>query len=100
MSRPIFTEEAANEAAAAAHWHEAERKGRGEKFTLALEAALDHIEHQPESFAQLELRFRRIVMRRFPYAVFFRVEGSQIVVHAVFHTSQNPHQLLGRLRDA
>ena len=100
MSRPIFTEEAANEAAAAGHWHEAERTGRGEKFSLALEAALDHIEHQPESFALLELRFRRIVMRHFPYAVFFRMEGSQVVVHAVFHTSQNPHQLLGRLRDA
>ena len=47
MSRPIFTEDATEDAAQAIRWHEAERGGRGVKFLAAIETALDHIEHRP-----------------------------------------------------
>lgn len=100
MSRPIFTEDATEDAAQAIRWHEAERRGRGAKFLAVIETALDHIEHRPESFPELALRFRRIIVRCFPYALFYRVEADQIVIHAVFHTSRNPSKLSDRLRDA
>ena len=100
MTRPRFTEEAASDHAAAVHWYEAERKGAGGPFRLCMEAALDHIEHQPGAFPLAWRDFQRIVVRQFPFVVFYRVESGQVVVHAVFHTSQNPSSLRGRLRGA
>jgi toxin ParE1/3/4 len=100
MSRPRFTEEAAADYAAAVDWYESEREGSGNAFTLYIEAALNHIQRRPEAFPLAWLDFQRIVVRQFPYVLFYRVEASQVVVHAVFHTSQNPSLLRGRLRDA
>jgi toxin ParE1/3/4 len=100
MGRPRFTEQAAADYAAAARWHESEREGRGKAFALYIEAALDHIEHRPEAFPTVWLNFQRIVVRQFPYVLFYRVEAGQVVVHAVFHTSLNPSILRGRLGDA
>lgn len=100
MSRPVFTEDAADDYAAAFRWYESQRAGRSRSFTQAIESSLDHIEHSPESFPVVFSHFPRIVVRRFPYVMFFRLESGKAVVHAVFHTSLNPSALRGRLRDA
>jgi plasmid stabilization system protein ParE len=33
---------------------------------------------------------RRAVVRRFPYAVFYKIEPQQVVVLAVFHSRRDP----------
>ncbi len=100
MSRPSFTVVATREATAAARWYEAERKGRGLAFARAMEAALQLIEHRPESFPAAGTGFHRVVIRRFPYALFYRIEPDAVVVHAVFHTARDPSKLHDRLRGA
>ncbi len=98
--RPDFTRTATAEYLAAARWYETDRAGRGRAFELAVEAALDHIANQPESHKLVEQTgFRRLVIRRFPYALFYRLESGRTVIHAVFHTSRNPSTLRARMGD-
>lgn len=41
--------------------------------------------------------YRRAVVRRFPYVIFYDVEPERIVVYAVFHCSQDPSKWKARL---
>lgn len=41
--------------------------------------------------------YRRAVIRRFPYVLFYDVEPARIVVYAVFHCSQDPAKWKARL---
>lgn len=40
---------------------------------------------------------RRVLLRRFPYAVFFEVHGSDVVVLACPHTARDPEEWLRRI---
>ncbi len=98
--RPDFTRTATAEYLAAARWYESDRAGRGRAFEMAVEAALEHIASRPDSHKLVEQTgFRRVVIRRFPYALFYRLEDGRAVVHAVFHTARNPSTLHARLGD-
>jgi plasmid stabilization system protein ParE len=41
--------------------------------------------------------YRRALVRRFPYVIFYVVEAERIVVYAVFHCSQDPAKWKARL---
>jgi hypothetical protein len=43
--------------------------------------------------------FRRRLLRRFPYAIYFMVVGDQIVVYALFHCARDPRTIKAKLRD-
>ena len=76
--------------AAAYQWYESERPGLGRQFLDQLEAAYDRIAQDPVGYQDLESGIRRVLLRRFPYAVYFAVESDVVVVLAVLHVSRNP----------
>lgn len=41
--------------------------------------------------------YRRALVRRFPYAVFYSYEAGAITIHAVFHTVRDPAKWRQRL---
>jgi plasmid stabilization system protein ParE len=41
--------------------------------------------------------FRRILIRRFPYAVYFDHDDKEVRIYYVFHGAQNPDRLSERL---
>ncbi len=43
----------------------------------------------PELHPELENGVRRCLVRRFPYAIYYKVEAARIVVIAVIHTSRD-----------
>jgi plasmid stabilization system protein ParE len=91
MSPPlIITPEAEEDLAEAKAWYERKRDGLGEQFLLCVEAALDHIQRVPEAATEVYPGIRRVVVRRFPYGVFYRVDPDQIAVLAVYHSKRNP----------
>jgi toxin ParE1/3/4 len=100
MTRPLFTVNAEADVDHAIRWHEAERPGRGTKLIESLDAAIELIEHQSAAFPEGALGFQSVVLRRFPYRLYFRAEGEQLVVHALFHTALNPSRLLTRLQNS
>jgi plasmid stabilization system protein ParE len=71
-------------------WYEREQPGLGLDFLDELRAAYDRIVEGPLKYQHLRSGVRRALLRRFPYAVYFAVEQTVIVVLAVLHVSRDP----------
>lgn len=78
----------------AAHdWYEQRSPGLGKDFVRMIDAAFAGIADQPALFPPLHRGLRRVLVRRFPYAVFYRIDRDAVRVVAVLHLKMN----LGRL---
>jgi len=71
-------------------WYESRRVGLGEEFLSAVDASMESIRRQPAIYARVHEEYRRALIRRFPYAIFFEYAETAVTVYAVFHTSRNP----------
>jgi plasmid stabilization system protein ParE len=69
----------------AALWYEQQRAGLGSEFLLELNASLDRAMTNPGLYQVQYHEVRRILMRRFPYAVYFFAAADVIEVLAVLH---------------
>jgi plasmid stabilization system protein ParE len=63
----------------------------GEQFLASVNATFDQIEQFPELFAVRYDQVRMAPVPRFPYAVFYRVYQTRVVVLTVLHTSDDPN---------
>lgn len=86
-----FSSDARKEFEEAARWYETQRRGLGSQFILALEAKLDTIRKSPEIFPIAHHEYRRAILKRFPFAIFFELVNSDIHILAVYHTSREPN---------
>jgi toxin ParE1/3/4 len=75
---------------AAFEWYENERPGLGLEFLDELRASYNRIADGPLKYQELRGGIRRALLRRFPYAVYFAIEGGIVVVGAVLHASRDP----------
>jgi len=71
-------------------WYEQQRKGLGDDFLLRVESAFDFLIQDPFSFAPIYKDIRRILLRRFPYGIFYMVSRGSIIVLAVIHAKRHP----------
>ena len=91
MSLPLIITSAAEEDLAEAKgWYESQREGLGEDFVLCVEEALDRIRRIPEGATEVFQGVRRVVVRRFPYGVFYSVDSDQIAVIAIYNSRRDP----------
>ena len=75
---------------AAFEWYEKEQAGLGVEFLDELGATYNRIADGPLTYQELRGDIRRALLKRFPYAVYFAVEGDLVVVVAVLHASRDP----------
>lgn len=97
MRRLVFSTEAAADIKAAYRWYEAQQVGLGREFRVAVEATTSRIQRAPERFRIASEPFRRALIRRFPFEVFYEFDDARVVIHMVFHTSQDPVKWRDRL---
>lgn len=71
-------------------WYEEQRLGLGLEMSDQVDAAIGRAADTPLAFALIEGKVRRVLCRRFPYAVFFEVDGDRLVVLAVTHVRRDP----------
>ena len=91
MSRElILRPEAEADALEAYRWYNEQLPGLGEEFLTEIDRAIEIIRTNPEGPRRLHREFRRVLTRRFPYAVFYTVAADRIVVFAVLHTARDP----------
>ncbi|WP_437331152.1 type II toxin-antitoxin system RelE/ParE family toxin [Sorangium sp. So ce381] len=93
LTRPIIVRvDAQAELEEAASWYESRRPGLGVEFVTAIEVALDAIAEAPESWPrwQAGYPYRKYVLRRFPFVVFFTAEGAGIQIVAFAHAKRRP----------
>ena len=99
LDRIRFAPEAERDVAEAYAWYEAISPGLGEDFLRCVEAILPTIERHPEIFPIAEAPFRQVMIRRFPFQIFYAPFGEDITIYAVFHCSQHPDRWRLRLPD-
>jgi plasmid stabilization system protein ParE len=74
MKPVVLTPAAQAELEGATEWYEVRAGGIGMKFVLCVDEALQQIGQTPAVFPKWEHddRFRRVVLQRFPYIIFYR----------------------------
>lgn len=96
---PHLLPQARQDVADAFAWYQRQNPGLGLDFVRCLEATLHSIQRRPLMYPAVLGEYHRALVRRFPYAIFYDIEPERIVVHAVFHCSQDPDKWQTRLRD-
>jgi len=88
----ILLPEAEEELRQAMRWYDERRAGLGTEFLGVVEAALNDITSAPQRWPAWEhdARYRRFVLRRFPYVVFYQVRGKTMEIVAVAHARREP----------
>lgn len=71
-------------------WYENEQQGLGVEFLDELRATYGRVIDGPLKYKELRSGIRRALVKRFPYAIYFAVEGDVIVVLTVLHASRDP----------
>lgn len=86
----IITAEAEEDFTEVKDWYDQQRRGLGQDFVLCVEEALERIRRIPQGAREVYPGVRRVVVRRFPYGVFYRVDPDQIAVIAVYDCRRDP----------
>ena len=95
----VYHPDAESELLEAARFYEGRVTGLGDRFLQEYEAAIATIRDAPERWLLVEGDLRRFLMRRFPYAIYYRVEGDLLRILVVKHHSRRPGYWRYRLHD-
>jgi len=83
-------EEAERDLQEAASWYESQKPGLGNEFLDMVLEMTCSIEQSPFSYPIVHRDTRRAVLSRFPFALFYIVQGREISVISVMHGSRDP----------
>lgn len=72
-------------------WYESQRTGLGDELLDEVCHAVHLLESDPERRPFYYRDFRRLLTRRFPYKLFYRVEDDRVIVFRILHAKQR-HQ--------
>ena len=77
-------------------WYERQRAGLGNEFLAAVESTLDDVVADPTRYPAIHRDTKRVLVRRFPYAVLYRVYDEVVVVVAYMHGRRDPRRWRSR----
>jgi plasmid stabilization system protein ParE len=91
----VLLPRAQGEISDAINWYENREKGLGEYFLFEVESELNRILENPLIFPKSNgpvTEFRKAILKKFPFLILFTVSEDKIMIHSVFHTSQDPNK--------
>jgi toxin ParE1/3/4 len=88
--------EAAEELQEAINYLETSRPGSGEEFEQTVRAALDVIGKQPKAFSPYRGRYRKNVIKKFGYSIFYVEFDDRVWVAAFAHGKRRPDYWINR----
>ena len=96
---PILIPDARADVAAAFRWYEERAFGLGTEFLRCVEAVLLSIQRNPLIHPVVHEAYRRALVRRFPFAIFFEIDPVQnrCIICAVFHCARSPDKWRDRV---
>lgn len=78
-------------------WYERRQPGVSARFRLNVDQCIERICATPNAYAKGHLDYRRALVDKFPYTVFYQYDGREVLICAVFHTSRDIAALRRRL---
>ena len=85
-----YTDRAKEDIEISFEWYEKQRIGLGFEFLDCLEVGIKEIIKNPETYGTCYTSFRRFLIRRFPFSIYYTIEQEGIVVHSIFDNRQDP----------
>jgi len=70
-------------------YYQDKSEGLGFEFMRSVDAALQSVKRNPLAFQKTYKEARRVLLRKFPYALFYIAEENRIVVIACFHQKRS-----------
>lgn len=70
----------------------------GEDFYERVDDALSRLLQFPESGPIYSIPFRRLLLPKTPYGIFYAIEGHRILIHAILDLRGDPQRVLQRLK--
>jgi len=92
-----FAPEAATDIEAGFRWYEEQRPGLGSQFLDCVVVCLERLRRSPEMHERIKGEYRRALVRRFPYAIFYSYDGLTATVYSIMHTARDSAKWQGRL---
>lgn len=66
------------------NWYENKSVGLGEEFLRLFYACSAELPRVPKMYPKVYGEFRRRLLRRFPYAIYYRIQNNELVVFVSF----------------
>lgn len=93
MPRLAFTPRASADVEEAYHWYEDQRAGLGGRFQTEIDRVLYVISTMPEAGPAVHRDLRRLLVHRFPYALYYRVTPDLVEVRGCLHSAPTSSDL-------
>jgi hypothetical protein len=90
--------EARDEMLDAAAWYDSREPGLGTRFLSTCDQAFEQISNDPQRHPQIGNGFHRHLMLKFPFAVFYEIQGDLLIIAGVMHGARNPARWRRRLK--
>ncbi|HXA18605.1 MAG TPA: type II toxin-antitoxin system RelE/ParE family toxin [Thermoanaerobaculia bacterium] len=74
-------------------WYRNITRELGEDFVESVDDAIALAQRYPLAFRVVHRTFRRVLLRRFPYALFYQFTDNRLLVVAVLHQARDPKAL-------
>ena len=99
MSELRFLPAVFDDTAEAARWYDEEgHEGLGDRFISVFYSYVFHIQQHGGAYSIVYDDFRRVLLKPFPYALYYRSHRDWLVVSLVIHTARSPRLLRRLLR--
>jgi toxin ParE1/3/4 len=96
MDLPEFHRLAERELNEAAQYYDTEEPGLGSSFLREVDRCLQSIQAHPEAGPILRGDVRRRLIRRFPYALLYKIKPAGVRILAVMNSKRRPTYWVGR----
>lgn len=93
-----FIPELEHDVIAGSVWYESKARDLGEEFTRLFYLCASEISCDPFIYQKVFGEFRRCLLRRFPYAIYYKVVGNEVVVFGFFHCIRDPRKISQHLQ--
>jgi len=98
LTLPVLLRRAAElDLVAIEDWYEAQRQGLGAEFRDAVDAAIARVANNPLIYPERYRGARRVLLRRFPYVLWYRSYDIFVVILACIHGKRDPRSIRARL---
>lgn len=98
IRRLLFRSEVHDDLVSAAAWYDSKSVGLGSEFLRIFYAATATLLRFPLSSRKVYGAFRRRLLRRFPYAIYYLADRQSVTVFGVFHCARSPITIRAGLR--
>ena len=95
----VFLLSAERDLQGAYNWVEEPRQGSEQFFLQEVELRLEHLKRFPLIGQLYRGRYRRLLIPRYPFGIFYVVESNRIVIHAVPDLRQDSEKIRERFSE-